>query len=314
MNTAARRRLRALGIASLALAILLLALEFTLLIEVRRFLPGGIAPAEQYSVAPEFLRENEGRRWVEFDQGALAEVRRATENDLGGIETQSRMDIARILRDWTRKQAGEISRVEITSRDPREILRKLEGGASGHCEPLAILYSAALSSYGIDCRRVAFYAIPDDSFSAHSAVEVWDGEKWVLEDPTFNCIALGPYGNPLSAAEMQASYASGIDVEWVQDASQVEPGIEDYRFPPRELSNVLIYQLHGYPPGDSRWEGVLARFRERIAGEPQSVIVSRVAFPIPKIILNGTADRIILPCAAALFLIAIVLLVMERRK
>jgi len=295
----------------LAVAIILLAFELAILLKVRQCLPGGISPTLHYTHPPAEITGQDSLDWIMYDPKTLDEIRSTIEADIPGIGELPPTEQGRVLRDWTRRQATRL-KLRPTPKDPVRILAELRAGEGASCEPLADLCLAALNSFGIPARRVALFGYPGGFDQVHSSVEMWDGRKWIIQDPTFNSVACGPSGEMLSAAMIQENYARGLEVRWVQDATVLKPDFDTYAVPPSTLFNVLVYQLYGYPVGEPRWQLWLARLRDRLAGRVQSIILSAGPFPIPDYILSGTADRFLL--GAALILICLSILPWKRGK
>ncbi len=287
------------------LTIILLFVELQVLMSVKDFNPSGIAPAVFYHLAPDFVKGNDGRDWVEFDPATLTEIRARAEESVGDIRDLPDMEVARILRDWVRTispSGPELMKV----RDPCEILDSIERGVGANCAPLSVLYLAALTSFDIPTRRVAFFATPGDFHKAHTSVEIWNGDKWVIQDPTFNAVALGESGEMLGACEIQEYYAEGLEVIWNQDATPTEPHIEEYHIAPSNLTRTTFIHLHSYPVDQSLFQSRLVRLGERITGNTQSIIISRGEFPVSNFYMSGLIDRILLVAALVLILIAMI--------
>ena len=63
----------------------------------------------------------------------------------------------------------------------------------GTCDEYAHLLMGALRSLGIPARYVSGYAYTGSVFQPHAWVEVWDGDKWVSADPTFNEVGVDAF-------------------------------------------------------------------------------------------------------------------------
>ncbi len=274
----------------LALIVLLIVSEFSVLITVRRYLPGGIAPARVSDSLPQTLMTHPEFDWVIFDSAELAEIKSRSEAAIPGISSMPVNEKARILRDWVRT-VGENESMEIVSKNPCEILDSMESGTGANCYPRAILLTAAMEAWGVPSRRVDFIAEPGNFHTAHSTVEYFDGDRWTIQDPTFNSVPVNDSGVGLAGWEVQELYGSGNEIRWVQNATIIDPLVQEYRIPFSEISNVVFYQLHGYPDSKSKIQLIWIRFLERLQGHDQAVILARDGFPIPNFILDGSIDR-----------------------
>ena len=276
--------------------------EFGVLLYVRHYLAGGIAPAIFYHDAPADLFNSDayGRLDSEYP-----EIRAAIDNDLGDISDLPAFEISRLLRDWTRRQTSGMA-MEIETRNPTEIYEAIQSGCLAHCEPLAILLRAALSTYGIPSRKIELFAEFGNFYMAHTSLEAWDGSQWYLCDPSFNSIITDSDGELLNAAEIQDAYTQGKTVLWVQDENQTDPDIDDSLVPPEELFRVIVYRIKVYPDDVSRFRLIMLRFIDRLTGKVESVIISKEGPYIPVYITDGSIDRLLLALAGILLLIALV--------
>jgi len=295
----------------LLLALTLLGVELSVLLKVRKLLPGGIAPVVLTSGPVEVITGHDDRDWIMYDARTLDFFRDAIRTDIEGIEEIAPGQLPRIIRDWSRKQALNLG-IGLETQDPCRILDSLDDGEEASCMPLAVLFTAAANSMGLKARRVDLFGYPGGFDHAHSTVEIREGEKWVIEDPTFNSVAIGPDGEKLGACEVQRLYEEGGEVEWVQDVTATEPDFDNYFMPPESLFKVVVYQLHLYPVQNSPLELRLQRFRERITGQIQSVVLTKEKFPVSDIVLSGGIDRLLL--AAVVILLVLAAIPARRRK
>lgn len=284
------------------ISILLLLSELGILFYVRQYLPGGIAPAIFYMDTPTELFEEDAHGLLNSD---YPEIRAAIDNDLGDISHLPSIEITRLLRNWTRNLTPEFA-LEITSKNPTEIYRAIQNGSNAHCETLSILLGAALSTYGIESRRVELFGEFGNFVPSHSALEVWGGSSWFYCDPTFNSVVTNANGKPLNAVDIQEAYASGNVVNWIQDADQIEPSESTVSPHPSVLFKVVIYRVKNYPDDYPRLGLILLRFIDRLSGDVESVIISDEVPFIPGYILNGSIDRIILGFALIFMFLVVI--------
>jgi hypothetical protein len=302
-RTSSSNYYRKIRLASGLLAILLIFAELGLLLYVRHYMPSGIAPAVFYHEAPSELFGAD--MYTPLDSG-YPEIRAAIEKDLGDISNLPAFDISRLVRDWTRRQTDGFA-VEIETRNPTEIYEEIQSGCKAHCEPLAILLGAALSTYGIPSRKIELFAdFRDFQNEAHTSLEAWDGTQWYLCDPSFNSIVKDSEGRLLTAAEIQDAYANGKEIFWVQDATPSVPDIYGSRVPASELFRNIVYRIKLQPDNVSRKKQILLRFLDRITGKVDSVIISKDRPFIPLYVLNGNIDRILLILAVIFLFFALI--------
>ncbi len=292
---------------------ILIGFEISILLQASRLLPGGWAPAVVRREQSSLVTGLGGQDGIKYTPDVLNLFRDEITQDLEGIEDQPFDQKIRLIRDWVRHQPEGLG-IEITSQDPCEIFAEIDRGADASCQPLAIYMVATANSLGFPARRVALFGSPGSFDNAHSTVEVWNGEKWVIQDPTFNSIAVDLNGDLLNVAEVQQRYREGEEVNWVQDMTVEPPDLNDYFVEPSTLFNVVVYQLYEYPSGISKWESRWLRFRDRLAGRVQSVVVTNGFFPGDDFIYNGNADRIILPSAAVVLVVLVTLTLSRGRR
>ena len=286
------------------MAILCIVFEAGILFSVRKYLPGGVAPASIVSSTDRAVTGMPQNGGPVFDKATLGEIHAWVSDDLGAVDTRSPVEAAKILRDWARTQVSEIG-PGIETHDPISILYSMKAGEPANCRPLADLYYAVLSAYGIPARIVSLFGYPGGFDQTHATVEIWTGNKWIIEDPTFDSIAEDQSGNLLSAAEIQERYLGKADINWVQDASKIQPDFNTNGTSPEILFKVIIYEIRSYPVSASRFSQALMKMRDRLTGKTQSAILFSDKFPIPKIVLNGVADKILL----AIFLVSIIVII-----
>jgi len=289
----------------LVVVVVLLGIEAGILMSLRGVFPGGIAPVVLSSPETENLINDPDRKWVSFDESTLAEIRSAIERDIVLSGDESLDEMATILRNWTRlKATGEGGR-SLDSEDPCVILEHFENGNDFYCKPLADLYSAALASYGINSRRVGLFAEFGTMKSSHATVEVWNDEKWVVQDPTFNAHAVGVSGEMLSAREVQVVYESGERVSWIQDADDTEPKMATYFVPGEDLYSIIYYRLHGPRYENSKFVYRAQRLLDRFTGRIDSIILTRERMPVTNFVADGSVDRILLIFVIVLIIAAV---------
>ena len=293
---------------AIAVLVVLLTAEGMVLVQSRIYLPNGIAPAVLFHNPSREITSLSDRDYVSQDPGVSEILLGRAETEPGDLSGLSDIETATVLRDWTRHLAG-CSSTGITSPDPLVILEKVEQGECASCKPLADLYTGFLRAYGIPVRGIGLFESPGQFTGSHSIVEVWDGEKWVIEDPTFNCVAVAD-GGLLSVEEVQERYERGEEVEWVQDASATEPTIESYVTPPEELFNIAVYSIGKYWPDTPRWRSILIKLERRLTGQVDGIVLTDEPFPLPNYLMNGTIDRFLL----AGCLICIIVVVIPPRK
>jgi hypothetical protein len=272
------------------LALISLGAEGGVLIYVKSYFPGGFAPVAIYREAPPELSAPLDRDWVGYSQDTLDAVRAEAKKDLGDMEGTPLMMKVTLIRDWARTQT-DVEGPGTSSKDPVRILNDMRAGCGDWCEPMAILFSAALDSYGFAPRIVALFAAPGDFNRSHTTVEFWDGTKWILEDPTFVSVAEGPDGHLLNAETIQESYNSGSPVRWVQDGLPIPPDVNGYKERPDQLYRIVVWRLHGIGGNESRISRLVHAFRDRLIGNMDSILVTRETFPVPIWVADGTVDR-----------------------
>lgn len=304
------------GVWLLSIAFVLLVAEFLVLLQVRSYLPCGIGPTIQEESAtfmvyefrntqthPQFIRD--GVRILEFIGPEL--------NFGPDFVVRDHRSPTSRLRDWTRTRARGIG-LEVTTRDPVAIYESFRDGADAHCDPLAFLYMSALTGFDYYSREVDLFAEPGNCHAAHTTVEVWIENRWVLQDPTFNAYPADENGSPLASWEAQETYINGEEVSWIQDYSETDPKVEDYYIPPDELYRFVFYRLVRYPHSMPRHRQIFQRFLARLFGKTECVLVTQEDFPLSETVTNGTIDRYLLLSALFFLLLGGVTVTRERRQ
>jgi hypothetical protein len=295
MTTSVKNARRTTGIALVFLAFVLIATEFGILLHIRSLQPCGIGPMVQVSAPPEYLYSDDFRAvngFSEEDLGSIMAIVRSDTLLSGDDPSAEKMYWAGKIRNWTRLQAQSIG-TGITTRNPAQILDAMRNGSGASCEPLAILYLAALESVGLDGREVDLFVEPGSFDAAHTTVEVLTEYGWILQDPTFNAVPTGPDGSPMSAADVQAAYNAGEEVTWVQDFSETEPTMDSYSIPPNELYNYVFYRLYRYPYSMPRPRQWISRFSNRVLMMTECLLLTRRSFPAGEAVTDGHLDRVL---------------------
>jgi len=291
------RQIKILRTSCVLIILVLIAVEIGVLLQVRRYMPGGWAPVLLIEEPSVDVVRDPPRHLVQYENHVLDLFRNRINLDHDDTSELPTLERVNIIREWVRQQPDELG-VEITSQDPCEILAQIESGARASCQPLAILMVAASDSSNLQARRVALFGSPGSFDNAHSTVEVWIDGKWVIQDPTFNSVALDDNGEMLSVLDVQRRYRHGEEVNWVQDMTVGPPDFNEYFVDPSTLFEVTVYQMYEYPSGISKWESRWLRFSDRITGHVQSVVLSNVDFPLLSAVLSGDVDRMILVAIA----------------
>jgi len=272
-------------------ALFLLLAEFSVLFFVKNYHPYGFVPVTFATSDSPLLADPETTTWVDYPEPVLEKLLEATEPVASGFDRLDQAEKASVLRDWARLALPEFG-PDLDTEDPLKILEHSDLGAN--CKPRAALYCAVLSSWGIPARRVAMFVEAGKFDRVHSSVEIWTGEKWIIEDPTFNSAPADSSGRHLGAVEIQEIYANGGEITWVQDKTHTEPNFESYAVSPNDLSRVLIIHRKSYPLNTPKLMLWGMKFIDRITGDYYSILITRDKFPVPVFIMNGTVDRIIL--------------------
>jgi hypothetical protein len=106
------------------------------------------------------------------------------------------------------------------------------------CGGEQILYVDLLQAFGLQGRYVDLFA-NDINHNTHATVEVMLGGKWVVMDPTFNVSFVGPNGQHLSYADLQA----GVPYTISRDGMVSRPLliIENYPITLQQFLNRITY-------------------------------------------------------------------------
>lgn len=133
---------------------------------------------------------------------------------------------------------------------PSELLSYVDDGSGLVCSGMSSVYRAALEANGFEARLVVAARFLTDPYDSHTTVEVREGERWVIYDPTFG-VTFERGGRRLSAQELKESLlAEGMrDVVPVEHDTDAEypATLDEYYMDWRVLfSNVVVRQ-----PADS---------------------------------------------------------------
>ena len=296
------------------LIVFLSATEIGILITVKKYQPCGIGSMIRVSSPMDSILSDNFTASNGFSKECLDELESIIRTEIFLFDNDpmsEKMYWSGRIRNWTRFNAHSIGK-SINSRNPLIILDLLESGSDAHCEPLGILYLAALESVGFNAREIGLFAEPGNFRTAHTTVEVFTEYGWVVQDPTFNAVATRADGSPMSAADVQAAYFSEEPIYWLQDFSITEPEMENYSVPPEELYRFIFYRLQRYPdnmPRTTRWASTFSR---RLTAHHDCVLLTRYPYPVPDFISSGLADRIIV--FAIIFCLCILLWLIMRKK
>ncbi len=286
------------------LAILCLVAEGQVLFSMRKYFPHGFAPASPISKPTGIYSAPIDQTYFFPDIERFEAIRDWILNDIGDVQDLQADALIPELRNWTRLQASNRS-LEINNRDPSVVIELMHDGKGASCKPFADLFIAALNSFEVQARRVGLYTAPGINVPSHSTVEVWAGDRWVIQDPTFNAVAIGTEGFALNSWEIRDHYCEGLDVTWVQDRDETAPNMETYRDSPDTLYNILIYHNDEYPLDKSRLEILAIKLLERFSGKIQSEYSAPDGFPLAGFVTSGIIDRVLLALAVIFIIGAI---------
>jgi hypothetical protein len=231
----------------------------------------------------------------------------AESHAFSGVET----DFGKItaLRNWARSICPEVSG-NTNFNDPSDLIEAFESGQGGACGAIGVVYAAALITHGYRARVIQLIRDDNDIFDwtsgpvdTHIEVEVFspDHQKWIVQDPMFNCWFHKPDSNePLSARELQLMARNpGMDIRqtgWIsmEDAGLIVTEYDGYNTIPRadtyyidpvlHFRNVflLYYNIYGKPPSEpvqkysylltARFLGTQKIVRLLVPGEKPSLI------------------------------------------
>ena len=118
-------------------------------------------------------------------------------------DTDSELELIRIISDWANGQWGHMRPLPFPSWDAHEILDRVEAGDSFFCTYKAVLFVQACNAAGLTARILG---INRKHGSAHTVTEVYSNEfrKWMLVDPWINCY-FERDNAPLSARDLHDS-------------------------------------------------------------------------------------------------------------
>lgn len=130
--------------------------------------------------------------------------------------------------------------------DPTALLETADSGEGLVCTGLASIYRAALEANGFEARIVVLARFLTDPYDMHTTIEVKEGRRWVIYDPTFG-ITFERDGRRVGAQDIKVAFLEG-GVELIeptlQDESAAYPAVlDDYYMDWRPLfSNVVVRQ------------------------------------------------------------------------
>lgn len=113
----------------------------------------------------------------------------------------------------------------------------------GHiCGGLSVTYATVLKAFGIANRHVAMFTTPTFPYDSHSTVEIWDGQKWIASDPSFNVSFLDKSGDYLSYAELRELTQNGETYFRTSNGFNIPPerDIANYYITLKELMNYTV--------------------------------------------------------------------------
>lgn len=128
--------------------------------------------------------------------------------------------------------------------DAMALQAKIDAGEPVLCAGIADLYAAVLDAKGFEVRRVELMRSVMADTDTHSVVEVREGSKWVLYDPTFS-VTYEVDGRRLGAQEVKERFLNG-GIEEVKAVTHSTPAsgasIEKYymRWEPL-FDNVIVW-------------------------------------------------------------------------
>lgn len=107
------------------------------------------------------------------------------------------------------KVMNAVKRTELfDSYDLADIFDHIDHDGGLGCTGMAALYSAALNANGFESRRVVLLRNMYGVYDAHTIVEVYENQRWVVYDPTFN-ISFMKNGQKIGALEISNTLYDG---------------------------------------------------------------------------------------------------------
>ena len=136
--------------------------------------------------------------------------------------------------------------------DPTALLEHADDGGGLVCTGLASIYRAALEANGFDARIVVLSRFLTDPYDTHTTVEVREGHKWVIYDPTFG-VTFERAGQKLGAQDIKCALIEGgieeIEPQLQDDGSSYPARLDAYYMDWTSLfSNVVVRE-----PAPSSW-------------------------------------------------------------
>ncbi len=129
------------------------------------------------------------------------------------------------------KVMNAVQRTEVyDSHNLGDIAEHVNHGGGLGCSGMAALYSGALSANGFENRRVVLLRNLYGVYDAHTIVEVFENQRWVIYDPTFN-ISFTKNGQKIGAREISQSFYhdSGKDIQVIHYGEVAYPArLETY--------------------------------------------------------------------------------------
>jgi len=136
--------------------------------------------------------------------------------------------------------------------DPTALLEYADNGGGLVCTGLASIYRAALEANGFDARIVVLSRFLTDPYDTHTTVEVREGDRWVIYDPTFG-VTFERAGQKLGAQDIKRALIEGgiegIEPQAQDDGSSYPAQLDAYYMDWTSLfSNVVVRE-----PAPSSW-------------------------------------------------------------
>lgn len=137
--------------------------------------------------------------------------------------------------------------------DPPALLEHVDQGGGLDCAGIAGIYRAALAANGFDARITVASRFLTDPYDTHVLVEVREGDRWVIYDPTFG-IVFERDGRRLGAQDVKQEFLDGglrgVETVLVDQAAAYPARLDDYYMDwPALFSNVVVRD-----PAVSTWE------------------------------------------------------------
>lgn len=193
--------------------------------------------------------------------------------------------------------------------DPTALLEHVDNGGGLVCTGLASIYRAALEANGFDARIVVLSRFLTDPFDTHTTVEVREGDRWVIYDPTFG-VTFERAGRRLGAQDVKRALIEGgieeVEPRSQDDGSSYPARLDAYYMDWTSLfSNVVVRE-----PAPSSWAKLpIVRWW---AGEQRYYEVTRGHQGRNTVFLDALywTAAVVLPAIALALLVAIAAMVM----